>query len=112
MSGDGGDTAIGKFWKSVLAQLACVVCKRHVPTGVRPSLHHFAEGSGHRSVFALVPLCEPHHQGPRGLHGAGAKAFCETYRPPGDREHGLLIWVIEDVAEWLRFKLRSPWRRP
>lgn len=91
------------YWKSVLVRLECVVCKRFVQTGVPPSLHHFAEGSGQRSVFGLVPICYPHHQGPMGLHGMGAKAFCEMYRPPGDREYGLLIWVMEDVAVLIRF---------
>lgn len=91
-----------KFWKWFLAKLACVVCKRYGPSGVKPSLHHFAEGSGERSVFGLVPMCEPHHQGPAGLHGMGARAFCALYRPPGDREYGLLIWLLEDIAEFLK----------
>jgi len=29
----------------------------------------------------------------------GVKAFCGLYRPPGDSEYGLLIWLIEDLAK-------------
>jgi hypothetical protein len=58
-----------------------------------------AEGSGLRSDWALVPLCEMHHTGPAGLHGLGSKSFIRLYRPPGDSEYGLIIWMIEDYAK-------------
>ena len=86
------------FWKWLLAQLPCVICIRFVESGVAPSLHHVAEGSGARSTFALCPLCEPHHQGPGGLLGMGPRAFITMYRPPGDSEYGLLVWMMEDLA--------------
>lgn len=85
----------------MLAKLPCPVCVRYVPTGVKPSLHHIAPGSSLRSVFALAPLCYPHHQGPRGFHSA-PKEFLMVYRPPGECEWGLLVWVIEDLAAYLR----------
>lgn len=94
-------TVAETFWKALLAKLDCVVCRRYVPTGVRPSLHHIASGSGLRSVFSMAPICEPHHQGPRGFHSA-PKGFILMYRPPGDCEYGMLVWVCEDLAIYLR----------
>jgi hypothetical protein len=97
-----GETVLEAFWKWVLAKLACVVCKRFEPSGQDPSLHHIAEGSGVRSVFAMCPLCHLHHQGALGFHGMGGDAFIRIFRPPGDSEYGMLVWVIEDVAELFR----------
>lgn len=94
------------FWKWVLAKLPCPVCVRFAPSGVKPSLHHIAEGSGHRSTFGMCPICEPHHQGPGGLHGLGPPAFIALYRPPGDSEWGLLVWMLEDLAGVLRLWLK------
>jgi hypothetical protein len=82
-----------------VAQLGCVVCRR---IGYQPGpveLHHVAEGSGLRSDWALVPLCDEHHTGGAGLHGMGTKAFIRFYRPPGDSEYGLLVWLLEDMAK-------------
>jgi len=100
-------TVLVDFWDAILRRLACVVCKRFESSGEPPALHHVAEGSGIRSEFSKAPLCWTHHQGPLGMHGMGGDAFCRLFRPPGDREVGLLVWVIEDVAEYLRnlFKL-------
>ena len=66
--------------------------------GGRVELHHVAEGSGLRDDWALVPLCAEHHRGQAGLHGMGSRAFCALYRPPGDAEWGLLVWLIEEMA--------------
>ena len=30
----------------------------------------------------------------------GSKAFIRVYRPPGDSEYGLLVWLIEDLARY------------
>ena len=84
--------------------LGCVICRRFVVTGLPVELHHVAEGSGLRDEFAVVPLCGSridggHHRGGAGFHGMGERAFCALYRPPGDREWGLLIWMIEDIAK-------------
>lgn len=85
--------------KQRVAALGCVVCRR---LGFQPTfpaeLHHVAEGSGLRSDFAIVGLCAEHHRGESGLHGMGPKAFIRLYRPPGDSEYGLLVWVNEDLA--------------
>lgn len=62
-------------------------------------LHHVAEGSGERNDWGLVPLCAEHHRGGAGLHGMGPKAFIRLYRPPGDTEYGLLVWMLEDMAK-------------
>lgn len=83
-----------------LAHCDCLVgkrgfggCEGHV------ELHHVAEGSGHRSDWSVVPLCGEHHRGGAGLHGMGTKAFCALYRPPGDCEYGLLVWLLEDLSK-------------
>ena len=62
-------------------------------------MHHIAKGTGIRSDFATVGLCEEHHQGKGGLHGMGVKAFCRLYRPLGECEWGLLAWANEDIAK-------------
>jgi len=86
-------------WRSKLAGLTCVVGVRHGGCEGRVELHHVAEGSGVRDDYGLVPLCEEHHRGQSGLHGMGTKNFLRLYRPPGESEYGLLIWMIEQVAK-------------
>lgn len=91
-----------EYWCSILGQIGCVVCTRGFGGGQgRPEQHHVAIGSGRRHEHARAVLCRGHHQGAAGLHGMGTKAFCRLYRPPGDDEHGLIIWTIEDVAKLL-----------
>lgn len=86
--------------KAALAAMPCLIARDHAAhcTG-RVELHHVAEGSGLRDPWALVPLCTGHHTGPAGLHGMGTKAFIRLYRPPGDSEFGLLVWLIEDMRK-------------
>lgn len=87
-----------KAYRARLVDMQCIVCKRHPNTGGGEIvLHHVAEGSGKRSPWALVPICAAHHIGSIGFHGMGSKAFCRIYRPPGDSEYGLLIWLLEDL---------------
>lgn len=84
-----------------VAQLGCLICKRNygpVNAYGPVELHHIAVGTGKRSDYAVAPLCEEHHRGGAGLHGMGVKKFCVLYRPPGDCEYGLLVWVNEDLA--------------
>ena len=85
--------------RTSIAAIGCLMARRGVGgcAGVT-ELHHVAEGSGVRSDWSLVPLCEGHHRGPAGLHGMGPKAFIRLYRPPGDSEYGLLIWLLEALA--------------
>lgn len=104
-------SVLERFWGGVLSLLPCVICARFVESGEEPSQHHVAEGSGIRSEYAKAQLCHSHHQGPRGLHGMGPKAFLAEYRPPGDSEFGLLVWTIEDLAKLLRFKFPTLGRR-
>lgn len=82
-----------------VAALGCVLGKRglHECQG-RVEVHHIAEGSGLRSDWAVVGLCEEGHRGVTGIHGLGTKRFCALYRPPGDVEFGLLVWQIELMA--------------
>ena len=87
-----------------VAALPCGVCRRFGATGLPVELHHVAEGSGIRSWFAVAPLCGSkmdggHHRGAAGLHGMGTKKFCALYRPPWEKEEGLLVWVNEDLAK-------------
>lgn len=98
---------LSDFHMGIVRQLDCVVCRRFEPTGLPIELHHVAEGSGQRSDFAVVPLCGSqtdggHHRGGAGLHGMGTKEFLRLYRPPGESEYGLLIWMIEDLARFLK----------
>ena len=86
-------------WRNQLARLCCVVGRRHGGCTGGINLHHVAEGSGLRNDWALVPLCEGHHTGQAGLHGMGSKNFLRLYRPPGDSEYGLLVWLLEDLAK-------------
>ena len=86
-------------WRNMIAQLGCVVGHRHGGCSGEINLHHVAEGSGLRDEWALVPLCKEHHVGESGLHGMGTKAFNRLYRPPGDSEYGLLVWMIEQLAK-------------
>lgn len=87
-----------------IAALGCVLRKRGYAESCAgdTELHHVAEGSGLRDDWALVPLCEGHHRGGAGLHGMGGKAFIRLYRPPGDSEYGLLVWLLEDMAKTRR----------
>jgi hypothetical protein len=85
-------------WRNRLAELRCVVGKRHGGCQGPVELHHVAEGSGVRHEYGLVPLCHEHHCGQSGLHGMGLKNFLRLYRPPGESEYGLLMWAMEDLA--------------
>lgn len=85
--------------RTTVAALGCLLARRGAGgCAGTTELHHVAEGSGVRNEWALVPLCAEHHRGTAGLHGMGPKAFIRLYRPPGDSEYGLLIWLIESLA--------------
>lgn len=83
----------------LVARAGCVVGNRGFGgCEGKVDVHHVAEGSGLRSDFATVGLCQMHHTGPAGLHGMGTKRFVTLYRPPGESEYGLLVWANEDIA--------------
>lgn len=56
-----------------VAQLPCAVC------GIQPvSVHHIRTGIGmgrRANNFQVIPLCYEHHQGNKGIHGMGRKAW-------------------------------------
>jgi len=72
----------------------------------RTHVHHVAIGSGKRSDYATAGLCWGGHQGPAGIHGMGAKAFCRLYRIPGESEYGLLVFANEDISK-LRLRMAA-----
>ena len=83
----------------LVSKAGCVVGNRQLgECAGRLELHHVAEGSGLRIDFAMVGLCYEHHRGQSGMHGMGLKGFIRLYRPPGESEYGLLVWVNEDIA--------------
>lgn len=82
-----------------VASLGCVVCRRMEGHYVPAELHHIAEGSGHRSNYAVAGLCPEHHRGGSGFHTMG-KQFLKLFRVPGETEYGLLVWVNEDLAKY------------
>lgn len=85
---------------ALVASAGCVIGNRKMgQCQGRVTVHHVAEGSGIRSDFATVGLCEEHHQGGTGLHGLSPRTFCRIYRPPGECEWGLLAWVNEDITK-------------
>lgn len=90
-----------KLHETAVRQLGCLLGRRGFEAGCGGpiELHHVAEGSGLRDDWALVPLCAEHHRGEAGGHGMGWKAFIRLYRPPGDSEYGLLVWLLEDMAK-------------
>lgn len=55
-----------------VAALGCIVC-RLLGDGPTPAqVHHVREGQGaaqRAGNYCTVPLCEPHHTGPAGIHG-------------------------------------------
>lgn len=68
--------------KRALAELGCMVCLRihgaHEPGPTQ--LHHLRTGGwGKGDYMTLIPLCEPHHMGPQGVHGLGSKGFVRHY---------------------------------
>ena len=94
-------TVASDYWKDLVAQVGCVICRRVHGVYTPPEIHHVAEGSGLRSDFSIAGLCDEHHTGPTGLHGMGVKKFVVMYRLPGESEYGLLVLVNEDVAKHL-----------
>lgn len=85
-----------------LAEMRCVIGKRHGGCEGSVELHHVAEGSGLRNEWSLVPLCKGHHDAKKtgsGFHGMGTERFCKLYRIPGESEYGLLVLLLEDLAQ-------------
>lgn len=67
-----------------VAGLPCVLCQ-HIGAGERygVQVHHIREGQGaaqRADDMLTVALCEPHHQGPLGVHGLGRRGFERQYK--------------------------------
>src|SRR5690349_10922716 len=85
-----------------VASVGCCVCRRLGYGYVPAQVHHVAEGSGLRSNWSVVPLCETHHDPHRtgsGFHGMGTKKFCSAFKVPGESEYGMLVWLVEDMSK-------------
>jgi hypothetical protein len=68
---------------SRLAGLGCILCRYLGTPGTPAQIHHLREDQGaaqRGSDWTAVPLCEPHHTGPAGLHGLGRRGFEARYR--------------------------------
>ncbi|MBK5571793.1 Ref family recombination enhancement nuclease [Ensifer sp. SSB1] len=64
-----------------VAALPCVVCLRLGYETYGVQVHHLKEGQGTARADDkdTMPLCEPHHTGPLGVHGLGTKGFPKHY---------------------------------
>lgn len=82
----------------VLGNRGLHVCFHKPGADPRTNVHHIRTGDTKRNDYATVGLCWGAHQGSGGIHD-GSKAFCRQYRPPGETEMGLLVWVNEDIAK-------------
>lgn len=61
--------------------LPCVVCVHmgmQSPHAVHA--HHVESVRDELSTYATVPLCEPHHTGPNGIHGLSRRGFEARYK--------------------------------
>lgn len=68
-----------------VASVGCVICREFEDTITPCEIHHIGEGSGQRSNFMVVGLCEKHHRtGSASLHGAGIKNFLRLYKLPSE----------------------------
>jgi hypothetical protein len=55
-----------------VAALGCIVCRLMGLGATGAQVHHVRAGQGkaqRAGSFCTVPLCEPHHTGPKGIHG-------------------------------------------
>jgi|CXWL01.1.fsa_nt_gi hypothetical protein len=62
-----------------IASLGCIVCHTILGRYAPANVHHIGDSS-ERSDWLTIPLCQPHHQGPQGFHGAGERAFNRMYK--------------------------------
>ena len=55
-----------------VAELGCIVCHLIGYGKTEPQIHHLRDsaGGGRKNPdWLAMPLCEPHHTGPKGIHG-------------------------------------------
>jgi hypothetical protein len=84
-----------KQHKAALAEMPCAICVRiHGPhPGGNVELHHLRTGGwGKGDYLTLIPLCYHHHQGAKGIHTMGTKAWERHFDVS---QHDLLAETIE-----------------
>lgn len=70
-----------KSYQDRVRALGCVVCEEVFGiVGPAHSLHHVESVRDGLSEYAVVPLCNSHHQGESGVHGLGRRAFVARYK--------------------------------
>jgi len=74
--------------------LGCIIC-RNMGLGDTPASAHHCFDTAMRNDFLTIPLCKEHHQGARGFHGMGEKAFNRVY---DTCELKLLAQTLEELA--------------
>lgn len=92
-------TAAGRRHMGRVAALGCLLCRRLGQGHVEPQVHHLRTGIGKAERapdHLVIPLCEPHHTGPTGIHGLGLRGFERRY---GVDELGLLAETIHLLTE-------------
>lgn len=94
-------TVLERFWHSLVGKLGCSVCSRFLPSNSKREHHHTIS----TSEFSIVVLCAEHHRGKTGLHGMSPPRFCSVYGVPGGTELGLLVWLLEDLACYVKARL-------
>ncbi len=80
-----------------VAALGCILCRRMGYGETPAQIHHVREGEGgaqRAPHWLAVPLCEPHHTGPRGIHGNRL-----AFLPLKADEMDLLAWTIEALND-------------
>jgi hypothetical protein len=80
-------------WMNRVAQLPCALCG-----GQSEHLHHIREGQGAAQKAPdtlVIPLCQPCHLGPEGIHNLGRKGLYMRHKKD---ELDLIAKVIEDLA--------------
>lgn len=84
-------TDVSRAYFAIIRRLPCAVCGEAGPSHA----HHVRVGQGlaqRAGDFCTVPLCEPCHQGPGGLHGDRSR-----WRLYGKTEMDALDETIEGV---------------
>ena len=84
------------MYRTIIANLGCVICREYLGEITEPQLHHIAQGSGRRSEFMICPLCPEHHTGAGGFHSS-PRSFLRLYKLP--TEFHLLALVNKFRAE-------------
>lgn len=68
-------------YRELVSSVGCVVC-HHVGNGYVPTdeVHHVESIRDALSEWAIVGLCQFHHQGSQGIHRLSRRGFEMTYK--------------------------------